>query len=307
MTAPQGYDPQQRASVSRGTSKADVIVLSCMDYRLVDDVTQYMLQRGFDERYSEVRIAGGGLAAVDNNNPHWVRTVWENVALSRQLHGIRRILVINHRDCGAFAHRFGRPAITNPNDEFQIHVRVCQDVVNEAARREPTLEVECAFMELDGRVRRIDVTPPAGARAAAAAAAPAMDGRTAFTERVRARSAGRTLNRDDEVELMRAGIIDHGLTADEASTVLRTTVALADARLGRENEAAAEAFLTARASRNRVHHADFEAAARLVRGDPPAMSLETARKSVKALMERRGLHPRRVWWPPFSRAWYDRI
>ncbi|MBM3535677.1 MAG: hypothetical protein FJX60_21910 [Alphaproteobacteria bacterium] len=279
-----------------------------MDYRLVDDVTLYLKQRGLDERYSEVRIAGGGLAAVDQNNPHWVRTVWENVALSRQLHGIRYLLVINHQDCGAFAHRFGRNAVANPNDEFQLNVRVCTDVVAEAARREPTLTVECAFMGLDGVVRRIDLGPsPAGAPRPAAA--PVADQRAAFAERVRARVAAQPLDREQEMELLRAGIVEHGLTADDAAAALRGAVAGADARLGREAEAAVETFLEARAgTRKRVSQTDFESAARLFRAArETVVDQDTARRSVKAVMERRGYYPKRLWWPPFSRAWYDRI
>ncbi len=308
MTSPPNFDgPRRGRSAGRAAGKADVFVLSCIDYRLVDDVTAYLTQRGLDERYSEVRIAGGGLAAVDGTRPSWVSAVWENLALSRQIHGVRRLLVINHRDCSAVAHRFGRAAVADPDAEFRLHVRICQEVVDEAMRRDPTLEVECGFMELDGRVQRIVTQPPRAGAMSSPLAAP--DRRAAFTERVRARLSGRPIDRAAQFDLLQLGVTEHGLAAEEADAVLRSTVAESDGRLGRDTELAVESFLGARAGRRRrVSQSDFEAAARLLRmGNEDGIDGIAARRRVKAIMARQGMRPRPVLWPPFSRRWYNEI
>lgn len=306
MTSPPNFDSSRRARPgARAGAVADVLVLSCMDYRLVDDVTAYLTQRGLDERYNEVRIAGGGLAAVDGTRPNWVSTVWEHVALSRQLHGVRRLLVINHRDCAAVAFRFGRSAIADPDAEFRLHVRICQEVVDEAKRRDPALEVECGFMELDGRVQRIATQPP---RAGAAPSA-LPDQRAAFVERVRARLSGRPIDRATQFDLLQSAVTEHGLTAEEADVALRATVAGSDGRLGRDTEAAVESFLLARAGRRRrVSRADFDAASRLIRMENEgAIGADAARQRVKRIMERQGLRAKPVLWPPFSRRWFNQV
>lgn len=306
MTSPPNFESPRRARAGvRTGALADVFVLSCMDYRLVDDVTVYLKQRGLDERYSEVRIAGGGLAAVDGTRPNWVSTVWENLALSRQIHGVRRLLVINHRDCSAISHRFGRAAVADPDAEFRLHVRICQEVVDEAMRRDPTLEVECGFMELDGRVQRIVTQPPRAGGAPAAA----PDQRAAFVERVRARLSGRPIDRATQFDLLQSAVTEHGLTAEEADVALRATVAGSDGRLGRDTEAAVESFLLARAGRRRrVSRADFEAASRLLRMEnESAVGADAARQRIKRIMERQGLRARPVLWPPFSRRWYNQV
>ena len=278
-----------------------------MDYRLADDLTLYLTQRGLNERYSEVRIAGAGLAAVDGMHPSWVNTVWENLALSRQILGTRRLIVINHRDCNAVIHRFGRAAVADPDAEFRLHVRICQEVADEAMRRDPGLEVEFGFMELDGRVQRIVTQPPRAGATQPSSAAP--DRRAAFTERVRARLTGRPIDRAAQFDLLQLGVTEHGLAAEEADAVLRSTVAESDGRLGRDTEAAVESFLLARAGRRRrVSRADFEAAARLLRmGSEGGVDAVSARQHVKAMMARHGTRPRRVLWPPFSRRWYNQV
>lgn len=307
MTSPPNFDGPRRG---RAAASADVFVLSCIDYRLANDVTAYLTQRGLDERYAEARVAGGGLAAVDGTRPNWVSTVWENLALSRQIHGVRRLLVVNHRDCSAVAHRFGRAAVADPDAEFRLHVRICQEVADEAARRDPSLEVEFGFMELDGRVQRIVTQPPrSGARQQTASPSAAPDRRATSAERVRARLAGRPIDRAAQFDLLQLGVTEHGLSAEEADVVLRSAVAESDGRLDRDTDAAVEAFLLARAGRRRrVSEADFEAATRLMRmGNETATDAVSARRRVKTIMQRQGARPRSALWPPFSRRWYNRI
>jgi len=310
---------------------AQVMVLSCIDYRLVDDVSRYLSQRGLDDRYSEMRVPGAGLAAVDGRRPAWVTTVWETVAMSRQAHGIRRLYVVNHRDCSAVAARFGRLSVASPEDELRLHRRILQNVALEARRRFPDLEVEMGFMELDGTVRRLDALmpavpgrtsplplPPALPETMGAAVPP---DRARFTDRVRARLAGEPLDADDERELLRLGVVEHGLTAEEAMTALRSTAG-SDGRRGREGDRTILAMLEVRADRKRrVSQQDFEATARLLRAESEAgqgqggsgpLDAAEARRRVKAVMEREGFTPRAKWCLlPFlsrwNKRWYSRI
>lgn len=318
---------------SRPAPVAQVMVLSCIDYRLVDDVSRYLNQRGLDDRYSEMRVPGAGLAAIDGQRPAWVTTVWETVAMSRQVHGIRRLYVVNHRDCSAVAARFGRLSVANPDDELRLHRRILQNVVLEARRRFPDLEVEMGFMELDGTVRRFDALMPAGSgvprRTAPLPLPPALPettgavqpDRVRFTDRVRARLGGEPLTAEDERDLLRLGVIEHGLSAEEATAVLRSTTG-ADGRRGRDGDRTISAMLTVRADRKRrVSQQDFEAIARLLRAESEAeqgrggsgpMDAAEARRRVKAVMEREGFTPRAKWCLlPFlsrwNKRWYSRI
>jgi hypothetical protein len=315
---------------ARPAPLAQVLVLSCIDYRLADDVGRYLSQRGLDDRYSEMRVPGAGLAAIDGRRPAWVTTVWETVAMSRQIHGIRRLYVVNHRDCSAVSARFGRLSVATPEDELRLHRRILQDFALEARRRFPDLEVELGFMELDGSVRRLDALMPAGPSrtsplplppALPEGQGPTQPDRARFTDRVRARVGGEPLNAEDERDLLRLGVVEHGLSAEEATAILRSTAG-SDGRRGREGDRTIAAMLTVRADRKRrVSQQDFEATARLLRAESEAehglggsgpLDAVEARRRVKAVMEREGFTPRAKWCLlPFlsrwNKRWYTRI
>ena len=62
------------------SSKADAFVVSCIDPRLTNDVTNFLGALGREGRYSEMRIAGAALALAEpDRHPAWATTVWENL------------------------------------------------------------------------------------------------------------------------------------------------------------------------------------------------------------------------------------
>ena len=51
------------ASDNEPVNKAEALVLSCMDYRLVNATTRYMAGRGLADKYYQVMLAGASIAA----------------------------------------------------------------------------------------------------------------------------------------------------------------------------------------------------------------------------------------------------
>uniref|UniRef100_UPI0018E053CC hypothetical protein n=1 Tax=Neoroseomonas rubea TaxID=2748666 RepID=UPI0018E053CC len=227
---------EQQAAPPR---KADAFLVSCIDPRLTDDVTFLMGALGREGRYSEMRIAGAALAAIDPARPAWSAALWENLAASRQLHGVRKVVFVNHRDCGAMHIWAGRRLSDNPADELRQH----QEVLNRAAaavrERHPDMGVEIKLMELDGSVRvlpcacapggglRAEAVDPAGEAIAAMAAsgggsiaaphrAMALPDPDGFAELVRLRFAGTVPDPEAELALLTDGVTRFGLTAEDA-------------------------------------------------------------------------------------------
>jgi carbonic anhydrase len=46
----------------------------------------------------------------------WEPAFWENLAASIQLHHIPKVIVINHRDCGAAKIAYGADKVANPQN-----------------------------------------------------------------------------------------------------------------------------------------------------------------------------------------------
>ncbi len=64
------------------SGETDALLLSCMDYRLVDDTHRYMSNRGLCDKYDHVILAGSSLGAVTDKYPAWNRTFWEHLDVS---------------------------------------------------------------------------------------------------------------------------------------------------------------------------------------------------------------------------------
>lgn len=60
----------------------------------------------FHKKYDQVSLAGAALAGVIDFPPHpkpeWAETVIQHVALCIKLHNVSGVVVLEHRDCGAY-------------------------------------------------------------------------------------------------------------------------------------------------------------------------------------------------------------
>ena len=138
-------------------AKADVFLLSCMDYRLVTDVTKHMIAEGYDDNYDHVILAGASLAAVTPKFPDWNKTFWQHLDVAIKLHGISKVMVIDHRDCGAYTVVYGKDFAKDPAAETKIHTEVMRQLDKAIAKRHPTLSREYYLMALDTKVEKIAV------------------------------------------------------------------------------------------------------------------------------------------------------
>jgi len=145
----------------RAGKKAGTLLLSCMDYRLMDEIERYMLRRGLYHNYDHIVLAGASLGAVTDKYPAWSRTFWDHLDLAVNLHEIHTVMVMDHRDCGAYKILLGEDYSKDRDRETAEHtVRLTQlkDMIN---KKYPKIEVETLLMGLNGDV---EVIPTAVAK-----------------------------------------------------------------------------------------------------------------------------------------------
>lgn len=99
--------------------KADVLLLTCMDFRFFVKISNLM--KGV--KYDHVILAGAALGAVVPGKDAWHQTFLDHVDLAVKLHEVPAVLVMEHRDCGAYGPRgFGLlPENPTRKDERQKH------------------------------------------------------------------------------------------------------------------------------------------------------------------------------------------
>ncbi len=128
----------------------EAMLLSCIDPRMVAPVFHYMDRRGLTGAYSQFVIAGAGAAVVAPKFEAWHQTFWENLAASIALHRINRVIVIDHRDCGAVKLAYGAASIATPEAETKTHRMILAEFRKALAERQPHLKAETGLMALDG-------------------------------------------------------------------------------------------------------------------------------------------------------------
>jgi carbonic anhydrase len=133
----------------------EAMLLSCIDPRMVTPVYRYMDQSGLSGQYSQFVIAGAAIAVVASKFKAWRPAFWDNLATTVQLHHIKRLIAIDHRDCGAAQIAYGAASIANPQIETETHRKVLAKFRKEVRERQPRLTIETGLMALDGSIQML--------------------------------------------------------------------------------------------------------------------------------------------------------
>lgn len=114
----------------------EAIVVTCIDFRLQDYINKWISENFPVKSFDRVAIAGG-VFDLDY--------VLKQVGISKRLHCIKKVVLINHEDCGAYG-------------EAGTAEKHAQDLKNAAAKikeQYPDLEVEACYLHLDGTFEQI--------------------------------------------------------------------------------------------------------------------------------------------------------
>ena len=96
------------------------MVLSCIDPRFQPIIYNYLKKKKLTGKYSSFTIAGSSIGVTANKFKRWHKTFWDNLSTSVKLHNIKKLIVINHRDCGAAKIINGKKEFSDIN-ETKVH------------------------------------------------------------------------------------------------------------------------------------------------------------------------------------------
>ena len=108
--------------------------------------------RGLTGKYSQFVIAGAAIAVVAEPFKDWHKAFWDNLAASIQLHKIKKVIAINHRDCGAAEIAYGRDRVVPEERETETHRAALAEFRKQVGQRHPDLEVETGLMAINGTI-----------------------------------------------------------------------------------------------------------------------------------------------------------
>jgi carbonic anhydrase len=140
---------------ARAAGSTEALLLTCMDFRLMDDIERYMSGRGLRDKYDHIVLAGASLGALTNKYPAWGQTFWNHLDIAIELHHVHKVIVLDHRDCGAYRVILGEDLGRDAARERMVHAAQLRRLADQIRMKHPKLEVEQLLMSLDGKVEKI--------------------------------------------------------------------------------------------------------------------------------------------------------
>ncbi|CCJ06255.1 MAG: hypothetical protein FD139_2616 [Methylocystaceae bacterium] len=146
------HDLLMSLNLNKESEEAEVLLLTCIDFRFFQKIMDYIDCAGLRGKFDHVILAGAELGPVvefpADPKPHWKQFFIDHLALSKSLHNIKKVLVLGHRDCGAY--KMFKLLPDNPDLQVEHDVHRDQATKLEALIKGfcPNLEVEWRLLEL---------------------------------------------------------------------------------------------------------------------------------------------------------------
>ncbi len=134
-------------------SKYKAMVLSCMDPRFQNLVHNHLKKKKLTGKYSAFTIAGAAVGVTHSKFKKWHKTFYDNLGTSIQLHKIEKLIVINHKDCGAAKIANGKKEFS-PDNEKKIHIESFSKIKKQIKKRFPKLKIELNLISLDSKITK---------------------------------------------------------------------------------------------------------------------------------------------------------
>ena len=124
--------------------KYKAMVLSCIDPRFQTPVYNFLKKKNLSGKYSSFTIAGAAVGVTHIKFKKWHGAFLDNLSASIKLHGITRLIVVNHEDCGAIKIAEGKTKFK----EEQIHKLSFHKLKKIVMKKFPKLKLEFHIIKL---------------------------------------------------------------------------------------------------------------------------------------------------------------
>ena len=132
---------------------AKAFLVTCMDFRFVNDEISHMIDKGYDVNYDTFVLAGVSIGINQTKNPEWAKTLFDHIEISKTLHHIQKVVLFDHLDCGAY--KTFCPGFKNEAEERELHVKQLKIAAEKIRKKFPDLKVVCKIMHTNRNVEKV--------------------------------------------------------------------------------------------------------------------------------------------------------
>lgn len=123
------------------------MVITCIDPRCHSKINYIMKNKKLIGKYSLFSIAGSTLGITSKKLNNWDKVFWKNFSISSQIHGIKKLIAINHYDCG-LAKMLNKKKLLNKKIEKEIHVKSFKLLKKRFSKKYPKLKLETKIISV---------------------------------------------------------------------------------------------------------------------------------------------------------------
>lgn len=110
--------------------KCKTLVISCIDFRFVSRVRNFLVEQGLTDDYDSVTVPGASLG---------IEKLSEPIATSINLHEPSEIYIFDHEDCGAYGE----------NNSLETHISNLKDAKEMLGKKYPNKLIKIFFVGFD--------------------------------------------------------------------------------------------------------------------------------------------------------------
>lgn len=137
-----GNITSQRINTYQMSHKAQAIIQTCIDFRFRKALNDF-IENELNLHSVDIKTDGGGTKMILEEGPirEWIFT---NFEIAFKLHGVERVILMNHQDCGAYG---GSSAFGSLEEELLNHETLLRHAVSVVRAKFPDKQVD-AYLAL---------------------------------------------------------------------------------------------------------------------------------------------------------------
>lgn len=122
-------------------------LVRCMDFRLGNAIKKYLEAEGLYDDCDIISIAGAAKDIIENSEGFLA----SQIEISKNLHGINTVILMNHTDCGGYG---GSAKHENATAEREFHVSELGKARDIIATKYPDLNIKLMLAQIheDGKI-----------------------------------------------------------------------------------------------------------------------------------------------------------
>jgi len=136
--------------------QASTLVISCVDFRLKNETSDFLNNTlKLIDDYDGIVMPGASLAVVDQTHPSWSESIYGIIEVLKTLHNIKRVVLLDHLNCGAYKVILGEDSVKTPDVELATHKKTLGQAKQAIQEKFPDLKIHTMIMSLDGTIENV--------------------------------------------------------------------------------------------------------------------------------------------------------